>query len=166
METFENQDQEQQTSFPNPPDTTKWEVSGFAIDHLYQAAKWAGFLALVGLISLGLTALMFVLFIFSFGTIAAFSDVPGLGGASIISFVFGLILLGFYALPIWWLYSFSTNIKQAIASRDSYRIEEGLNFLRKHYKFIGILTAIVLGMYALILILGVVGGLFAVLLSP
>lgn len=165
MEPFDNQNQEQQTPFPHTPETSKWEVSGFAIDHLHQAAKWAGFLSLVGLITLGLTALMFILLIFSFGTIAAFSDVPGLGGASVVSFIFGLILLAFYALPIWWLYSFSSNIKQAIATGDNYRIEAGLNFLRKHYKFIGILTAIVLGMYALMLILGMIGGLFAVLAS-
>lgn len=165
MEPFENQNQEQHSSFPNAPDLNKWEVSGFAIDHLYQAAKWAGFLALVGLISLGLTALMLVFLMFSVGTIAAFSDVPGLGGASALSSISGLVILAFYALPIWWLYSFSTNIKQAIANRDNLKIEEGLNFLRKHYKFIGILTAIVLGMYALMLIFAIIGGLFAVLFS-
>lgn len=165
MEPFDNQNQEQQPSFPNTPDANKWKVSGFAIDHLYQAAKWAGFLSLVGLISLGLSALMFVTFIFSFGTIAAFSDIPELGGASIVGGIVGLIFICLYALPIWWLYNFSSNIKQAIATGDSYRIEVGLNFLRKHYKFIGILMAIVLAFYALTFILGIVGGLFGILLS-
>ena len=147
-------------SFPTTTENKTWEVSGFAIEHLYQAAKWAGFLALVGL-----TAVTFIILIFSFGTIAALSEMPGMGGASIFGFVMGLIFILFYATPIWWLYKFSTNIKSAIATNDSYKIEEGVNFLRKHYKFIGILTAIVLGLYAFTIIFGVLGGLFAYLVS-
>ena len=52
-------------------------------------------------------------------------------------------------------------IQHAILSKNNQVLEDALEFLKSHYKFIGILMVIMLGFYALIFLVGLFGGLAA-----
>lgn len=154
-----------QTEFPTDFAEPSWQISRFAVDHLYQIARWAGFLATVGLIAIGLSALMLIFLIVGMGTIAALSDLSDMGGAPTFGFIFSLIILLFYALPLIWLYNFSKNVKTAVRENEPTLVEPALNYLRKHYKFIGVLTAIVLGFYAITILFALFGVIIALFMG-
>lgn len=75
-----------------------------------------------------------------------------------ILFAFGRIVL----LPIFYLYKFSKYSKTAIYSEDSEQLSLAFKYLKKHYKFIGILSIILLSFYVLaFLIMSIAGGIGA-----
>ena len=64
--------------------------------------------------------------------------------------LFGILL--FYTIfPISYLYQFSENTKKAIENNDNNFIRDAFEFLKSHYKFMGILTIILLSFYAIII---------------
>src|SRR5690606_42063079 len=60
-----------------------------------------------------------------------------------------IIMIGLYFAPILWLYKFAKNLQDAINMRNSDQLTTSFNFLKKHYKFIGILAIVMLGLYLL-----------------
>ncbi len=124
------------------------EVGPAAMNHLRLSAKWAKFLAILGFIFIGFMVLVGFM-IMSFGTFAEeFGMASGLG---MLYFLFALV----YFFPVLYLYRFADRTQEALQSRHSGILTEGLENLGKHYQFIGILTAIVLGLYVLILVFAV-----------
>ena len=112
---------------------------------LREAATWAKFLAIVGFVFIGLG----VLGIFSFGAIMASSPVGGMAGMSSLIMVFYILILLIYFLPILYLFRFATKIKSAVNSNSQMDMDTAFSNLKAHYKFLGILTAIILGLYFL-----------------
>jgi hypothetical protein len=136
--------------------------------YLYEAARWGKFLSIVGFVMIGILAL-FGLF---FGTLM--SKFSGMGAASaygggngmaalpaafsIISFLLVAVL---YFFPTFYLFQFSNKSLAAVRNNDSEGITEGLKNLKSMFKFMGILMAIILGFYALIIVFSIIAGLFA-----
>lgn len=113
---------------------------------LREAATWAKFLAIVGFIFIGLG----VIGVFSFGALMASSPVSGMEGMSgmysMIMILYILILL-IYFLPILYLFRFATKIKTAVNTNNQGDMNTAFANLKAHYKFLGILTAVILGLY-------------------
>ncbi|MBN1599176.1 MAG: hypothetical protein JW894_12855 [Bacteroidales bacterium] len=127
----------------------KIELSTESIENLDQTRKWAGFLAILGFVFIGLM----VLAGFSMGAIM--STLTGDIGTPVPTFLFGFIYLVFaviYFFPVLYLFRFSAWTKKAIHDNDSNNINLALRNLKAHYQYIGILTIIILAMYLLILI--------------
>lgn len=126
--------------------------------NLRTAGKWGRFLGLVGLISTGLALVALVLF---GGTMLAFmSDDVG-GGEAVfgtgILFVYGLFFV-LFLYPYWMLYQFSTKILTAVDTGNQSAATQAFASLKSMMKFIGIITAIVLALYAVIIVISIVGG--------
>ena len=123
-------------------------IDAAAKSFLGEAAKWTTFLSILGYIGIGFMVLAAIV-LFAVGS--SISMGPMAGG--IWMGVFYLALAAFYFIPINLLYKFSSNMKTALRSNDQVSLVKAFEYLKSHYKFIGILTIVLIGIY----ILAVVG---------
>ena len=61
-------------------------------------------------------------------------------------------------MPVWYLLQFSKKIKMAINHKNTDDFTEAFSDLKSLYKFMGIVTIIILSMYLLFIVFAVVGG--------
>jgi hypothetical protein len=123
---------------------------------LKEAAKWAYFLSILGYIGIGFIVLaaIFAGALFAFiGNLNREMGNVGLLGGGFISAIY-LIIGALYFFPIYYLNRFSSNLKTALRDNNSEILAKSFEYLKSHYKFIGIVAVITLCFYALI-ILGV-----------
>ena len=78
-------------------------------------------------------------------------------GGKIFMMLLYLAFAVLYYFPISYLYQFSENTKKAIENNDNNAIRDAFEFLKSHYKFMGILTIILLSFYAIIIFIGLIG---------
>lgn len=126
---------------------------------LKEASKWASFLAVLGFIGIGFIVLM-ALFA---GTI--FSALPSSGYGSVlggIGFTIAYLLVALlYFFPVMYLYKFAKNTKIGLLRDDEKVLTEAFTNLKSHYKFIGVLTIVMLSFYAIIFLIAIVSGVAA-----
>ncbi|HMV08917.1 MAG TPA: DUF5362 family protein [Cyclobacteriaceae bacterium] len=80
------------------------------------------------------------------------SGMAMMGGAFLTVLYLAMAVLYFF--PIYYLFQFSSKIKAALQTQSSELLEQAFSNLKSHYKFMGILLIIVLGLYAIALIFG------------
>lgn len=140
-------------------DNFELHFNELAKEHLKEAGKWAYFLSIIGFIGLGLIALI-AFFVMAAGSmVSSFS--PGMGamggmGIGVIAFIY-LIMVLLYFFPIMYLYRFGSRIKRAIAENNAEQLTAGLESLKSHYKYIGILTIVIISLYALVFVFALLG---------
>lgn len=116
-----------------------------------ETARWGMFLAIVGFIFSGLIVLIgLTMFAGVFGELY-----PGFGGGVGIVYVLMSLL---YIFPSLFLYRFSSKIKQGIQSNNHESCSEAYSNLRKLFLFMGVLTIIGIGLYVMILLFIIMGG--------
>jgi len=71
------------------------------------------------------------------------------GGQAAVMGVVYVIMSAIYFFPILYLYKFSNDLKGALNGNNGSQLELALGNLKSHYKFIGILTIVMLGIYLL-----------------
>ena len=116
------------------------------------AAKWAKFLCIVGCVGVALMLLEAVAMM-AFGAMAAklMPDMP-FGAAMGVLY---LIIAALYIYPLMKGFQFANATKAACLYNDQYQLARGVTGLKDLIKFTGILTIVVLSIYAIILIFGV-----------
>ncbi|NUQ82153.1 MAG: hypothetical protein HUU10_11145 [Bacteroidetes bacterium] len=115
---------------------------------LVETSKWGKFLAILGYIGLGIMICAALVMMF-LGSL-----IPGTGSALPTS-LFGLIYLVFAALyfvPVHQLYLFSASIREAVEMNLQDRFTEGFSHLKTLFRFLGILSIVVIGFYILLLL--------------
>ena len=146
-------------------DSFELQFTPVAQGFLRETAKWARFLSIVGLIFIGLYVLL-ALMMFAMGGAmdAASENMDGMGGMGMMGAVGGaamgviyLICALIYFFPILYLYRFATNTLSALDSNNTDQLTNGLENLKSHYKFMGILMCIALIFIALGMLLMFVG---------
>lgn len=132
-------------------------LNATAKNHVLETAKWTKFLSIVGFVITGFIAIgaLFAGSIFAFLQQDNPNAVPV--PAAALTFIY-LLLAALYFLPCWYLFKASHFLRTALASNNATDLAEGLGKVNAYFKFMGILTLIVVGMYALILIFALVGG--------
>ena len=136
----------------------KLMISDVAISYLSETGKWTKFLSILGFVFIGLIVVvgLFAGSVMSFMSNGKMDNIPkGMG------FFFGLmyVLMGFlYFFPTWYLFNFSNKLKTAIATKSEDDLTAALINQKSFYKYWGILTIVVLGVYILF-------GLFALMIS-
>lgn len=139
-----------------------------AIDHesssyLTETARWAKFLSIVGFVTCGLLAIasFFIGAIMarSASALAPYSTdgtaaIGGVTSAFITALYLAIALLYFF--PCLYLYQFSVRLKTALRDNDQVQLNQSLKSQKSLFKFVGILTIIVLSFYALALIIVVI----------
>ena len=143
------------------PETTGLRVTESAKADLLTAAKWAKFLCIVGCIGVAIVVI-FAIFLMGAGTMASsmFSEMPF---GPIAMGVLYLIIAALYIYPLIKGFQFANGAKAACLSNDENELARGINGLSSLTKFWGILTIIILAIYALIFLFGLIGVGFAAL---
>jgi hypothetical protein len=128
------------------------EIKGY----LSETANWAKFLAILGYIGLGFMGIA-VLSMLYLGN--RFQSRPN-GNVSIMPFgimtILYLLMIVLYFFPVYYLGKFASNIKKGIHLNNQLSLNEGFEYLKSHYKFLGIFAIVILSMYFLIMILVIV----------
>ncbi|MBF4465609.1 DUF5362 family protein [Flavobacterium sp. LC2016-12] len=134
-----------------------------AKDFLKETAKWAYFLSIIGFVGIGLLVVI-AIFAGTFFSLMS-NSVPGMaaaGGSFGIMFsIIYLIMALLYFFPVYFLNKFASNAKKAFRDNDSEALTNSFGYLKSHYKFIGILTVILLALYGVVLVFAVIAGLIA-----
>lgn len=128
---------------------------------LKETVKWAYFLSILGYVGIGFIVLIaiFAGSIFAFiGNMSREMNSFGAIGGSFIS-GFYLLIAVFYFFPIYYLNKFASNAKIALRDNDSKLLAASFEYLKSHYKFIGIMSLIVLSLYAMIIVFAVIAAI-------
>ena len=139
-----------ETGNPNPQLIP--QITMESLGYLNTAAKWAKFLAILGFIGMGIMALAGL----AIGLFSAFSGVMQTSS----HFPFPMGFLGFiyvifaavYVMPLIYLNNFSNNITKAVAFRETAILTEALLNLKRHLKYIGIMTIVMIATYIVVIV--------------
>lgn len=126
---------------------------------LKETAKWALFLAILGIVGV---AFMFLGAIVSFFIVDAMPQ----NQVQLMPFDFGLFMSVFYIImallykaPIYYLMQFSTKMKKALASKNDEVLANAFEMLKSHYKYIGVLAIIIISLNILTVVAVSLGAL-------
>ena len=144
----------------NQTDLLKVELNDISVSYLKETAKWAKFLSIVGFV---ITACIVILALFAGTLFATFSQLTPAGsslpaGISVIITIVYLALALLYFFPCLYLYKFSTKAKLAIESGEQEVLNESLRNLKACFKFIGIMTLVLISIYALFFLIAIIAG--------
>ncbi len=129
--------------------------------HLSDTAWWAKFLSIVGFVVVGLMVVLAfsVVYLMNMVSGSEESGIVGMSSAGLTSMY--LAIAGFYFFPVFFLYKFATKMQTAIRENDTHELTISFSNLNKLYKFLGVLTIIILAIYGLVLLLAMIGGFAA-----
>jgi len=140
-----------ETSATMPPaEKEALTLSETTLRHIDTVRKWALFFSILGFIMIGLLGLGFVIMLVGSTALSTYS---GMAGGMMVGFAFlYLIFIAIYFFPIYYLFKFSDTIKRALATRNQDDAEVGFGYLMKHFRYVGILTIVILSIYLLIFV--------------
>lgn len=133
-----------------------------ASGYLSETAKWGKFLAIVGFIMCALIVLIGIfagsIMSSAFGELGGGAGFGGMGvGMAVVYILFALL----YFFPCLYLYRFAVRAQVALRNNDQQSLNIAFMNLKSCFKFVGILTIIVLALYALGIIFAVLGATMA-----
>jgi len=137
------------------------QIDPFIKSNLLETARWAKFLAIVGMIVLVLLAIAYIV---------GFSFLNTVGGVDNsyyenqfplqmrIGMIIGsIIMIAIAFFPLLYLLQFSNRMKTAMAANDQEALATAFLNLKKYFRYIGILVIIALALYALIFVIAILG---------
>jgi hypothetical protein len=134
----------------------KIELQGATLLHLNEIRKWTNFLSILGFIAFGLLLLFGIIMLFasSFTSSYAYNPYSFLGSWIGIAYI---IVAAVYFFPIFYLFRFSSFAKQSMLKinmdgNSNVMMARAIDYLKKHFRFVGIFTIIILSMYVLMII--------------
>ena len=118
---------------------------------LKETAKWAYFLSIIGFIGVGFLVVFALAIGTMMGAASSFGNsfaAFGAMGATFITVLY-LVMAILYFFPVYFLNRFASNLKAAFRDNDTVLLTKSLEFLKSHYKFLGISTIVFIGFYLL-----------------
>ena len=140
---------------------------GLSIDpaiksHLSETARWGKFLAIVGFVCCALVVILGIFFVSIFGAERRYGsfDAPSMGTAFGPAIMVMYILLAvLYFFPCLFLLRFSNKMKTALATDNQVDLTNSFQNLKVLFRYVGVLTIIVLSLYLLALLFGGLGAM-------
>jgi len=120
--------------------------------YLLEVTKWAQFLAIVGYVAMGLLVIVALVSMFA---LSAIGKIAGSGFPMGLVGLLYIILAVIYYFPVTYLYKFSVQTKQAIQIQNEGLLTSGFQNLKSLFKFMGILTIVMLSLYGVALLIAV-----------
>jgi Family of unknown function (DUF5362) len=132
-------------------------LSSQDMSNLLTAAKWSRFLGIVWFVLSGFMILGAI------GMLTMGSALgSAMGGSGLMGAGFGIgiaIIYLIFAAPVFFLglymYRFGTRVKESQFSNNSYSMSEAFKNLKNYFQLSGILTAITIGLYLLIIVVAI-----------
>ena len=143
-----------QTPIDEPTQLSPLEFGDEAQTYLRETKQWAKFLAILGFIFVGLIVLG------AFAMTAVFPSGGGYGDfpSALIGIIYFLLAV-LYFFPVLYLYKFSSHMDKALAGKSPVDLNAAFKNLKSHYRFLGILTIIIIAFYVLAIVFGVIMGM-------
>lgn len=137
-------------------EATTIEISSTTKEFIKAIYKWAKFFAILGFICMGLFMIGGLVM-----SLALSSNKILFGGmGSIVGVVYALLAL-LYFFPCLYMLKFANYFKAFLGSNSSGDFGLALQYLKSHYKFVGIITIVLLSLYVLIFIGAIIFGAYA-----
>ena len=128
---------------------------------LADTARWARFLSIVGFVMCGLIVLIgfFAGSIFSmFANTGELEELGGMSSAMGAGMAFFYVIIAaIYFIPCLFLFRFANKMKLALSSNDQMALTTSFQNLKSMFRFFGIVTIIMISIYAIILLIALVG---------
>lgn len=122
-------------------------LSGQSLRNLNETRKWTMFISIFGFVMVGL---MLIIALFAGSFMSSLPNSQAIPFSSGLLTVFYIFIAALYFFPIYYLYKFSSHMKLGIVMKSEQEVEDAFKYLKSHYKFMGILLAIVLAFYIMI----------------
>ena len=123
-------------------------LSPYAMSNLRVAAKWASFLAIVGFVMIGLIVIASIMTFV--GSVNLSSSYYAPDPSFLISMGVGYLLVAVvFFFPTYYLLKFAGKMKLALNTRNELSLDDAAKFMRMYYKYVGILTIIIILFYVL-----------------
>lgn len=123
--------------------------------YLMTASKWGKFLSIIGFIGVGLLIVMSFIFMLGIFPMPGMSNLNQSPFMHIPFFLGGFLYLGIAVVsffPVFYLYKFSAEMKEALIHNNEQTLTSGFENLKKMFTFYGIMTIVMLALYALMLL--------------
>jgi hypothetical protein len=137
------------------------QIDASAQSYLREAAKWARFLSIVGFIFCALFILFGIFAGSIFSTMGAQLGTTMAAGMGTVMAVVYVCLALLYFFPCLYTYRFGTQMQSALASNDQQVLISSFRNLKACYKFLGVLTIVMLSFYLLALVFGGLGAMMS-----
>ncbi|AEV98356.1 hypothetical protein A4D02_22610 [Niastella koreensis] len=149
----------QSASVPNE-NLFELQIDQQSISYMGETARWAKFLSIVGFVMCGLLVIFAV---FAGSIISILSKV----GSSYESSTYSSAVMGVYSygiaagyiilallffFPCLYLFNFSSKMQTALRNNDQINLNAAFGNLKSCFKFVGILTIVILSFYLLVII--------------
>jgi hypothetical protein len=129
--------------------------------YMYEIARWAKFLAIVGFIFTGLLCLGLIFLIFGASAITSqFGAATGISYGIGMMFLYVLIIL-IFLYPSLTLLRFANRVRPALQTANTDLFNESLKNLKNTFKFMGIYMIVMLGIYGLIILFATIAAAVA-----
>lgn len=136
------------------------QVDEVAKHHLLETARWTKFLAILFMIVTCLMIVFGVIAAMAIGSLAENAFAGSGMSPGVMVFVY-LFLFGLYIYPVIALYKFSKLMKSAVLTGNQHEFNDALRHQKGMYKYMGILTIIVLSLYGIAIVFGVIAAAIA-----
>ncbi len=137
----------------------KIELEGATLLHLNEIRKWTQFLSILGFVAFGLLLIVGVILLTtsSFRSSFQYDQLGALGPWIGILYI---VFAGIYFFPVFYLYKFSKYAKHSLmqigsAGSSNELMAHAIDYLKKHFRFVGIFTIVILAVY-LVAVIGVI----------
>lgn len=126
---------------------------------LREISKWTFFFAIIGFIGIAFLVLGAILL----GTVYApmlnmVGKQQGVDSISLVVMIIYLVMALLYFMPVLYLFKFSRKMKLALANKNDDILADAFENLKSHYKFIGVLTIIIISLYVLLIGFSLIAG--------
>lgn len=122
-------------------------------EHLSEAARWARFLAITGMVMLGIIVLLMLLGgSFALSSVTALGGMPFGGGTMVFMAIWLLAAAALWFFPLLFTLRFAIKMRAALATDDQQLLNDSFQNLKITFRYLGIVTIIVLALYALVFV--------------
>ena len=140
----------------------KPSLSDAAMLFLAEIRKWARFIAIVMFVMIGLMVVLGFAMGSIMDSLSTFSDEPGMPMSGPFFAVTYILMAVLYFFPALYLYRFTENLGKAMVSGSEQELTTAFDYLKRHYKFVGILLIISLAFIALAFLIAIFAAIFGI----
>jgi uncharacterized membrane protein len=135
----------------NTPEPNRIEIDPVSLKHLNSIRKWTMFFAVLGFIFVGLLLIAGIV-AGAFLTIFN-SGMPDTGVPQWLMSVIFVVIAAVYFIPVFFLFRFSSNMRDAVHSLKQEKIRKAFRNLRAYFTYLGVLVILGLCFYVTALII-------------
>ena len=127
-------------------------------NYLMETARWGKFLAIMGYIGLGLMLVLSFAMIFGMSflnnSLSEMSQFYQPQSLNLVTMgIMYLLIIVIYFFPVYFLHTFSLRVKSALLTDSVEDMDAAFKNLKSLFKFMGIVTIVVMSIYALALLI-------------